>query len=229
MTQRQVVPFDAVDELEPGMLYSDRLGPWFDLDGSEIIPVATEAVEGAVERIIDTFQLWSNLHKIDGTSVAIDFPLLTQLIQADWDRVMGGEDGQLPGKGFLIAYHSSAAAHRRRLVVSAPDGTQGRPAAHQERPRRSTGHDRHRAGELAAGPSRGRVASEQARVACWPVYRPPLRTPHPTSRALRTNNATNRSQLGGVGDVLARWTPTVTHTPARTYTKPLGITRVASS
>ena len=42
--------------------------------------------------------------------MAIDFPLLTQLIQQDWDRVMGGEDGQLPGKGFLIAYHSSAAA-----------------------------------------------------------------------------------------------------------------------
>jgi hypothetical protein len=110
MTPRQVVPFDAVDEPEPGMLYSDRLGPWFDLDGSEIIPVATEAVEVAVERIIGTFQLWSNLPKIDGTSVTIDFPLLTQLIQQDWDRVMGGEDGQLPGKGFLIAYHSSAAA-----------------------------------------------------------------------------------------------------------------------
>jgi hypothetical protein len=110
MTQPQVVPFDAVDEPEPGMLYSDRLGPWFDLDGSEIIPVGTEAVEVAVERIIGTFQLWSNLPKIDRTSVAIDFPLLTQLIQQDWDRVMGGEDGQLPGKGFLIAYNSSAAA-----------------------------------------------------------------------------------------------------------------------
>jgi hypothetical protein len=42
--------------------------------------------------------------------VAIDFPLPTQLIQQDWDRVIGGEDGQLPGRGFLIAYHSSAAA-----------------------------------------------------------------------------------------------------------------------
>jgi hypothetical protein len=110
MTQRRVVPFDAVDEPEPGMLYSDRLGPWFDLDGSEIIPVGTEAVERAVELIIGAFQLWSNLPKIDGISVAIDFPLLTQLIQQDWDRVMGGEDGRLPGKGFLVAYHSSAAA-----------------------------------------------------------------------------------------------------------------------
>jgi hypothetical protein len=63
--------------------------------------VGTEAVEVAVEGIIGTFQLWSNLPKIDGASVAIDFPLLTQLIQQDWDRVMGGEDGQLPGKGFL--------------------------------------------------------------------------------------------------------------------------------
>jgi hypothetical protein len=110
MTQRRIVPFDAVDQPEPGMLYSDRLGPWFDLDGSEIIPVGTEAVEVAVERIIGTFRLWSNRPRIDGTSVAIDFPLLTQLIQQDWDRVMGGEDGRLPGKGFLIAYHSGAAA-----------------------------------------------------------------------------------------------------------------------
>jgi hypothetical protein len=107
--------------------------------------VATEAVEGAVERIIDTFQLWSNLPKIDGTSVAIDFPLLTQLIQQDWDRVMGGEDGQLPGKGFLIAYHSSAAA-----VGHLP------------------------AGELAEGSSRGRVVSAQGRVAGWPIHRPAL-------------------------------------------------------
>jgi hypothetical protein len=103
MTQRRVVPFDAVDQPEPGMLYSDRLGPWFDLDGSQIIPVGTEAVEGAVSLIIGAFRLWSNLPKIDRTSVAIDFPLLTQLIQRDWDRVMGGDDGRLPGKGFLIS------------------------------------------------------------------------------------------------------------------------------
>ena len=133
MTQRRVVPFDAVDQPEPGMLYSDRLGPWFDLDGSEIIPVSTEAVERAVELIIGTFQLWSNLPKIDGTSVAIDFPLLTQLIQRDWDRVMGGEDGRLPGKGFLIAYHSSAAAVdrpcQRSAVSDRPGAAPGRVLA----------------------------------------------------------------------------------------------------
>src|SRR5215218_5380541 len=61
MTQRRVVPFDAVDQPEPGMRSSDRLGPWFDLDGSEIIPLGTEAVERVVERIIGAFQLWSNL------------------------------------------------------------------------------------------------------------------------------------------------------------------------
>ncbi len=53
MTQHRILPFDAVDEPEPGMLYSDRLGPWVRL---------------------------------------------------------GRQDGQLPGRGFLIAYHSSAAA-----------------------------------------------------------------------------------------------------------------------
>jgi hypothetical protein len=99
----------------------------FDLDGSEIIPVGTEAVEVAVERIIGTFQLWSNLSKIDATSVAIDFPLLTQLIQQDWDRVMGGEDGQLPGKGFLIpitaAPPRSAALPRIYCVKSSWSGS----------------------------------------------------------------------------------------------------------
>ena len=234
MTQQRLVPFDAVGEPEPGMLYSDRLGPWFDLDGSEIIPVGSEAVEVAVEQIIGTFQLQSNLPEIDGTSVAIDFPLLTQLIQEDWDRVIGGEDGRLPGRGFLIAYQSSAAAvgrlaedllcqvvlgrllaaywpegrvlavqdavHSGQLVAppsgercddlvivdrsglilveskgtiggwvaSAPDGTQGHPAAHQECPRRSEGHDRCPAGKLAQGPSRGSVVSERGRATCWP-------------------------------------------------------------
>jgi hypothetical protein len=65
-------------------------------------------------------------------------------------------------------------ALRRRLVVSAPDGAQGRPAAHQERPRRSTGHGWRRAGELAAGASRGRVVAGQGRVAGWPIHRPAL-------------------------------------------------------
>jgi hypothetical protein len=113
MIQKRIVPFDAVDEPETGMLYSDRLGPWFDQEGREIIPAGTEAIEVAVELVIGTFQLRSNLPEIDGVSVAIDFPALTQLIQQDWDRVMGGEDGQLPGRGFLIAYQRSAAAAGR--------------------------------------------------------------------------------------------------------------------
>jgi hypothetical protein len=102
--------FDAVDEPEPGMLYSDRLGPWFDLDGAEIIPVGTEAVEGAVELLIGAFQLWSNLPKINGTSVAIDFPLLTQLIQHDLGASWAARTAGCRARGFLIAYHSSAAA-----------------------------------------------------------------------------------------------------------------------
>jgi hypothetical protein len=127
MTQPRIVHFDAVGDPEPGMLYSDRLGPWFDLDGTEIIPVGTEAVEVAVELIIGTFQLRSNLPEIDGTSVAIDFPRLTQLIQDDWDRVMGGENGQLPSRGFLIAYRAapplSAALPRTCCVRSSSNGS----------------------------------------------------------------------------------------------------------
>jgi hypothetical protein len=150
------------------MLYSDRFGPWFDLDGSEVIPLGTEAVEGAVELLIGAFQLCSNLPKIDGTSVAIDLPLLTQLIQQDWDRVMGGEDGQLPGKGFLIAYHSSAAA-----VGRLP------------------------AGELAEGSSRGRVVSAQGRVAGWPIHRPALGGGADASLAERAFHAADVAEPGG--------------------------------
>jgi hypothetical protein len=127
-----VVPFDAVGQPESGMPYSDRFGPWFDLDGSEIIPLGTEAVEGAVELLIGAFQLWSDLPKIDGTSVAIDFPLLTQLIQQDWDRVMGGEDGQLPGKGSsspTTAAPPRSAAFRGSAVSGRPRAAPGRVLA----------------------------------------------------------------------------------------------------
>jgi hypothetical protein len=52
-----------------------------------------------------------NLPKIDGTSVAIDFPLLTQLIQQDWERVMGGE-----AAGGCRSSTDSATADRTRGI-----------------------------------------------------------------------------------------------------------------
>lgn len=106
-----LVRFDDVDEPEPGMRYVDRLGPWFDGSGTEIIPVGTEAVELAVELIVDRFEVRTNVAGCEALDVEVTFPHLTDLIQDDWDRVVeGAADGLLPGRGFLIAYEGTGAA-----------------------------------------------------------------------------------------------------------------------
>ncbi len=106
-----LVDYDDVDEPQPGIHYRDRLGPWFDGDGTEIIPVGTEAVDLAVELVVGTFDVRSTLPNLDAFTIEVTFPLLTDLIQQDWDRVVeGSEQGILPGRGFLIAYEGAGAA-----------------------------------------------------------------------------------------------------------------------
>ncbi len=114
MTHRRVVPIDAVDQPEPGMLDGDRLGPWFDLDGSELMPLGTEADEGAVELVIGAFQLCSSLPKIDRTSVAIHLPLLTQLVHQDWERL--GQRGR-PVAGQGVPHRATTAAPPRSAAL----------------------------------------------------------------------------------------------------------------
>lgn len=106
-----LVDYDDVVEPEPGMRYRDRLGPWFDGAGTEIIPVGTEAVDLAVELVVGRFEVRSALPDLDAFTVEVTYPLLTDLIQQDWDRVVEGSDqGVLPGRGFLIAYEGAGAA-----------------------------------------------------------------------------------------------------------------------
>jgi hypothetical protein len=79
-----------------------RLGPFYDLDGTEILPMLTEATEVAIERIMGNYQVRANIPSLDGTTLLIDARLVTRYIQEDWDRVMGKQ----PDLGFLPAYWS---------------------------------------------------------------------------------------------------------------------------
>jgi hypothetical protein len=111
--EHRLVRFDEVAGADPDILYRDRVGPWWDIDGDEIIPVGTEAVERAVELVVGTYAVRSSVAAFDGGTVDITFPMLTLLIQDDWDRVMGALPPALPSRGFLIAYGGGAAATGR--------------------------------------------------------------------------------------------------------------------
>lgn len=82
------------------------LGPFYDLDGTEIVPLLTEATEAAIERIMGRYCIHANIPSLDGKMLVIDNRLVTRYIQDDWNRVMG--DG--PDLGFLPAYWSTPRA-----------------------------------------------------------------------------------------------------------------------
>lgn len=82
------------------------LGPFYDLDGTEILPVLTEATEAAIERIMGRYRIQANIPSLDGRTLVIDNRLVTRYIQHDWNRVMGDE----PDLGFLPAYWSTPRA-----------------------------------------------------------------------------------------------------------------------
>jgi hypothetical protein len=93
----------AVDMNEP---INTLLGPFYDLDGTEILPVLTEATAAAIERIMGRYQIRANIPFLDGRTLVIDGCLVTRYIQDDWNRVMGEE----PDLGFLPAYWSAPKA-----------------------------------------------------------------------------------------------------------------------
>lgn len=82
------------------------LGPFYDLDGMEILPVLTEATEAAIEHIMGRYCIHANIPSLDGRTLVIDNRLVTRYIQDDWNRVMGDE----PDLGFLPAYWSTPKA-----------------------------------------------------------------------------------------------------------------------
>jgi hypothetical protein len=88
------------------MRMNTLLGPFYDLDGTEILPVLTEATEAAIERIMGRYQIHANIPSLDGRLLVIDGSLVTRYIQEDWNRVMGEE----PDVGFLPAYWSTPKA-----------------------------------------------------------------------------------------------------------------------
>lgn len=81
------------------------LGPFYS-DGMEIWPCTTEATDAAIEQVMGTYRLVSNVPELVGKSVTVTPRTVTEFIQTDWDRVMGDE----PDEGFLLAYLSSQKA-----------------------------------------------------------------------------------------------------------------------
>lgn len=81
------------------------LGP-FHSDGMEIWPCTTEATDAAIEQVMGSYRLISNVPGLDARAVSVTPRAMTEFIRADWDRVMGDE----PNEGFLLAYLSSQKA-----------------------------------------------------------------------------------------------------------------------
>ena len=92
-----------------GILYLDQLGPFFDEEGSEIVPLGSEAATEVVELLEASFVLRTNL-PLQSDNVKVTFPMLTKLIQSDWDRLTGSNEDSLPARGFLLNYQSSGVA-----------------------------------------------------------------------------------------------------------------------
>ena len=82
------------------------LGPFYDADGDEIIPCTTEATDKAIEECMGSYHVVAYGAAWNRGNVSITNRLMTEYIQADWDRM--SED--LPSKGFLLAYQSSQKA-----------------------------------------------------------------------------------------------------------------------
>lgn len=81
------------------------LGPFY-ANGVEILPCTTEATDAAIEQIMGTYRLVSNIPNLTGGSITVTPRAMTAFIQADWDRAMADD----PDEGFLLAYLSSQKA-----------------------------------------------------------------------------------------------------------------------
>lgn len=57
------------------------LGPFYDLDGMEILPVLTEATEAAIEGVMGRYRIHTNIPSLDSKTLVIDNWLAARYIQ----------------------------------------------------------------------------------------------------------------------------------------------------
>jgi hypothetical protein len=88
------------------------LGPFYDLDGTEILPCTTEATDAAIEHCMGNYRLLSNVPSLHNRTISITNRVMTEFIQEDWNRVMAGNSPL----GFLAAYDSRQGQVSRRAV-----------------------------------------------------------------------------------------------------------------
>lgn len=90
-----------VPDAERGTLFVDQVGPWFDLDGSEIILPCSAAFENAIENLPGSWLIRSNIESLDRSTMTIGFPEITLLAQHEWNRVTG-ETAGTQRRSFLL-------------------------------------------------------------------------------------------------------------------------------
>lgn len=76
------------------------LGPFYDQDGTDILPCTTEATDELLAECMGYYRLKSNMAAWGNTTVLLSNQALTEYIQKNWDEVMGGDAWD----GFLLAY-----------------------------------------------------------------------------------------------------------------------------
>jgi len=82
------------------------LGPFYDEDGTEILPCTTEATDELLAECMGYYRIAANASDLDGRSLLLCNRRLTTYIQDSWNEVMGKDESA----GFLVAYHSAPKA-----------------------------------------------------------------------------------------------------------------------
>jgi hypothetical protein len=81
-----------------------ELGPFYDVDGSEIFPVGFEESVIPLEQSMGWYTVKSKLPDIHGIRFPIQAAEFTHFIQQDWNRIMAGNSP----RGFLLATRAGA-------------------------------------------------------------------------------------------------------------------------
>lgn len=82
------------------------LGPFQDVDGTEILPCTTEATDELLAECMGCYRVVANIPGLNGQTLLLCNHLLTKYIQDNWSEVMG--EGEWAG--FLLAYQSAPKA-----------------------------------------------------------------------------------------------------------------------